>query len=140
LVLRDVVDILHIQNNNVEILQRSNDHLNVHLVVQQMVHPVGSFLDLAFLIPEKPLPGWKPPKFLIFFDNVAESIAAAKFLKQHLPLELRWMIKWFNADMSEEFQEQECDNLKQGVTWGLCCTDLSGMVSFPHMISCFAIT
>jgi superfamily II DNA helicase RecQ len=140
LVLHDVMDILHIRNDKVEILQRSNDRPNVHLIVRQMVHPAGSFLDLAFLIPEKPPPGWKPPKFLIFFDNIAESIAAAKFLRGRLPLELRWMIKWFNADMSAEFREQECDNLKQGVTWGLCCTDSFGMVSFPQVVSCLTMT
>jgi superfamily II DNA helicase RecQ len=122
------MDKLHIRANNVHLFQQSNDRPNVHLVVRQMVHPAKSFLNLAFLIPDKLAPGFKPPKFLIFFDNIAESIAAAKVLRNHLPPELRWMIKWFNADMSPQFRDDESANLKQGVTWGLCCTDSFGMV------------
>jgi superfamily II DNA helicase RecQ len=132
LVLYDVMDILHIRHDNVHIMQRSNDRPNVHLIVRQMVHPAKSFLDLAFLIPDNLPPGWKPPKFLVFFDSIAESIAAAKFLRSRLPPELRWMIKWFNADMSSQFREDEAENLKQGTTWGLCCTESFGMVRFKH--------
>jgi superfamily II DNA helicase RecQ len=80
LVLYDVMDILHIRHDNVHTMQRSNDRPNVHLIVQQMVHPAKSFLDLAFLIPDNLPPGWKPPNFLAFFDSITESIAAAKFL------------------------------------------------------------
>jgi len=129
LILHDVMDILRIRKDNVHMFQRSNDRPNVHLVVRQMAHPANSFLDLAFLIPEKLPPGFKPPKFLIFFDSIAESIAATKFLRKRLPLELRWMIKWFNVDMSPQFRDDESAKLKQGATWGLCCTDSFGMVS-----------
>ena len=93
-----------------------------------MVHPANSYLDLMFLIPENPPSGWRPPKFLIFFDDIAESIAVAKFLRKRLPSELHHMIKWFNADMSTEFRDAEATNLREGVTWGLCCTDSFGMV------------
>jgi hypothetical protein len=87
-ILQNVMEILHIRPNKVEIIQRSNDHLNVHLVVRQMLHPANSFLNLAWLIPEKPPPGWRPLKFLIFSASIAESITAAKFLQSRLPLEL----------------------------------------------------
>lgn len=129
IVLQDVMDILHVRPNKVEIIRRSNDRPNVHLVVRKMVHPANSFLDLAWLIPENLPSGWKPPKFLIFFDSIAESISAAKFLRGRLPFDRRHLIKWFNADMSSEFRDEELDNMKRGDTWGLTCTDSFGMVS-----------
>jgi hypothetical protein len=93
-----------------------------------MVHPAKSYLDLTFLIPEDPKPGWRPPKFLIFFDDIAESIAVANFLRKRLPPEFRHMIKWFNSDMSAEFRDAESMKLKEGETWGLCCMNSFRMV------------
>ena len=101
---------------------------NIGICVCEMVHPANSYLDLMFLIPENPPSGWRPPKFLIFFDDITESIAVAKFLQKQLPSELHHMIKWFNADMSTEFRDAAATNLREGVTWGLCCTDSFGMV------------
>jgi hypothetical protein len=84
-----------------------------------MLHPANSYLDLTFLIPENPAPGWRPPKFLIFFDNIEKSIVVTNFLQKRLPPEFRHMIKWFNADMSAEFHEAESLKLKAGEMWGL---------------------
>ena len=49
-------------------------------------------------------------------------------LRRHLPPELRDRIKWFNADMSTTFKEEELENLLRGETWGFCTTTLFGMV------------
>lgn len=129
LVLDDVMRILHIRSDNVRFFHRSNDRPNVHLVIRKMVHPANSFLDLVFLVPDEIPPGWRPPKFLIFFDSIAESIAAAKFLRKRLPPEFRGLIKWFNANMSPEYRTDEVDNMERGCTCGLCCTESFGMVS-----------
>ena len=129
IVLNDVMNILHMQKDNTYIMERSNDRHNISICVREMLHPANSYLDLAFLIPENPLPGWKPPKFLIFFDDITESIAVANFLRKRLPPEYRDMIKWFNSDMSAQFRDVESAKLKVGETWGLCCTDSFRMVS-----------
>ncbi|KAJ7254282.1 P-loop containing nucleoside triphosphate hydrolase protein [Mycena rebaudengoi] len=96
--------------------------------IREMKYAMNSFQDLAFLIP----PNWKPgdplpPKFLIFFDNIADSVAAANYLRARLPPEYRHKIKWFNSEMSTEFKEDESGALKSGEIWGLCCTDSFGM-------------
>jgi superfamily II DNA/RNA helicase len=97
-----------------------------------MKYPISSFKDLAFLIRENWKPGDPPPpKFLIFFDSIADSIEAAKFLRGRLPLEYRHKIKWFNSEMSSEFKDLESDGLKAGKIWGLSCTDSFGMVNMP---------
>ena len=44
-----------------------------------MLHPANSYLDLVFLIPKHPSPEWQCPKFLIFFDDIAEFIVVANF-------------------------------------------------------------
>lgn len=127
IVMREVMDILHIQTKDAFIMHRSNDRPNVRLTVRELRHSANSFLDLAFLIPEVLPDGWKPPKFLIFFDNISESIRAAYFLRNRLPTEKKSLVKWFNSDMTAEYREDECEDLKDGRTWGLTTTDSFGM-------------
>ena len=127
IVMRDVMDILHIRKQDTLIMHRSNDRPNVRLTVRELLHPANSFLDLAFLIPEVLPDRWKPPKFLVFFDNISESIRAAHFLRTRLPMEKRSLVKWFNSDMSAVYREDECEDLKAGRTWGLTTTDSFGM-------------
>ncbi|KII90675.1 hypothetical protein PLICRDRAFT_697180 [Plicaturopsis crispa FD-325 SS-3] len=127
LVLNDVLDILQIRKEKAHMIHRSNDRPNVYVVVREMAYPLNSFRDLDFLIPKNWKAGDKPPKFLIFFDNITDSIAAAKHLREMLPPELRGMLKWFNADMSPTFRVDESEGLKQSQIWGLACTDSFGM-------------
>ncbi|KAJ7309422.1 P-loop containing nucleoside triphosphate hydrolase protein [Mycena albidolilacea] len=127
-VLSDVLHTLQVLPDKVTIIRRSNDRPNIHLIVREMKYSMSSFKDLAFLIPEDWKPGDPPPpKFLIFFDSIADSIEAAKFLRRRLPLAERHKIKWFNSDMSTEFKEAASDGLKKGEVWGLSCTDSFGM-------------
>ncbi|KAJ7732218.1 P-loop containing nucleoside triphosphate hydrolase protein [Mycena maculata] len=127
-VLSDVMNVLQVSPKKVEIIRRSNDRANIHLVVREMKYAMNSFMYLAFLIPDNWQPGDPlPPKFLIFFDSIADSVAAANFLRNRLPLEHRNKIKWFNSEMSPQLKVDESDSLKAGVTWGLNCTDSFGM-------------
>ncbi|KAJ7078050.1 P-loop containing nucleoside triphosphate hydrolase protein [Mycena belliarum] len=128
-VLSDVMKTLQVSDKKVDIIRRSNDPPNIHLVVREMKYSMSSFKDLAFLIPDDWKPGDPlPPKFLIFFDSIADSVEAAKYLRSRLPLEYRHKIKWFNSEMSPEFKVAESDSLKAGISWGLNCTDSFGMV------------
>jgi superfamily II DNA helicase RecQ len=127
-VLHDIKDILQVRNDAYH-FQRSTDRPNIHLAVHKIKYSLGSFQDLAFLIPEGCSLQNQPPKFLIFFDNISESIEAAKYLRSLLPPELRLLIKWFNADMSQTFRDEESAAFKDGERAGLCCTDSYGMVS-----------
>ncbi|KAJ7750546.1 P-loop containing nucleoside triphosphate hydrolase protein [Mycena metata] len=127
-VLSDVMHTLQVLPGKVTVIRRSNDRPNIHLVVREMKYSMSSFMDLAFLIKENWKPGDRPPpKFLIFFDSIADAVEAAKFLRGRLPLEYRHKIKWFNSEMSSAFKEGEAESLKTGKIWGLCCTDSFGM-------------
>jgi ATP-dependent DNA helicase RecQ len=128
-VLQDVMATLGMRESNTEIFTRSNDRSNIHITVRKMKYPLNSFKDLAFLIPKDwdgttPL----PYKFVIFFDNITESIAAAKYLRGLVPLAFQDKIKWFNSEMSPEFRVDESDKFNVGINYGLCCTESFGMV------------
>lgn len=123
------MQILGMQKDHTYIFTRSNDRPNVHITVRKMKYPLNSYMDLAFLIPDdwdgiSPL----PYKFVIFFDNITDSIAAATYLRSRMPLHQRQKVKWFNSDMSVEFRDEESAKFKSGEDEGLACTESFGMV------------
>ncbi|KAF8128126.1 P-loop containing nucleoside triphosphate hydrolase protein [Boletus edulis] len=110
--LQDVKRLLHLRNGDKLVtIHHSTDRPNIKLAVRAIQGSLRSYTDLAFLIPD----GWKardppPPKFLIFFDNIATAIEAAQSIRVRLPLEFREKIKF-----------------AQGDTWGFFTTESFGM-------------
>ncbi|KAG1852967.1 hypothetical protein C8R48DRAFT_611285, partial [Suillus tomentosus] len=129
--LQDVTRLLHLQSGDKLVtIRRSIDRPNINIGVKPIQGTYQSFADLAFLIPDQ----WKladppPPKFLVFFDNINNAIEAAKFLRARLPQECQDKVKWFNADMTTHFKQDEVKNFTEGNTWGFCTTESFGMVS-----------
>lgn len=128
-VLTDVMKNLSMQRDKTEFLERSNDRPNVYLTVRRIQHALTSFEDLDFLIPD----GWTPdqplPKFLVFFDDITDSVAAARRLRSRVPPEYQHLIKWFNADMTPTFRERHTELYKEGRNLrGICATDSFGVV------------
>ncbi|EGO02085.1 hypothetical protein SERLA73DRAFT_151081 [Serpula lacrymans var. lacrymans S7.3] len=88
------------------------DRPHISISVCKIEHSLTSYVDLAFVVSD----GWKmgdppPEKFLIFFDNIQDSINAAKYLHNQLPPELQHKIVWFNSDMSTSFKEAQYKHL-----------------------------
>ena len=128
--ISDTMRLLHMHRDKMVIIHRSCDRPNITIGVRKIKYALSSYADLAFLVPD----GYKlgdppPPKFLIFFDDITESINATRYLRRRLPLGLRGKIKWYNADMSVPFKEKEVANLTSGEIFGLCTTSSFGMVS-----------
>ena len=128
-VLTNVMQILQMDCSKAAIIWWSNNQPNVHLMVRKIQHTLSTYKDLTFLIQRD----WKPrdpppPKFLIFFDSISDSMAAAKYLCKQLSKSHWNKIKWFNANMSSHFHEEEVAAFWDGNTWGLCCTGSFGMV------------
>ncbi|KAM6504358.1 P-loop containing nucleoside triphosphate hydrolase protein [Amanita muscaria] len=126
-IILDVKKVLNLDEDKLLISRCSVNRSNFAIVVLPIIHPLGSFTDLKFL-----LNGWKPgaqlpPKFIVFFDNIQTSVHAAKFLRSLLPKDHQYRIKWFNSEMSESFKDAEAERLGKGVTWGLMTTDSFGM-------------
>lgn len=124
-----VLDILQVQRQRLEIIHRSNDRPNIYITVRKIKHSLTSFKDLDFLL----LRDWKPGdpirKFLIFFDNIEDSIQAMEVLEAQLPLEHRLKLATFNSDNTPTFRERVTSAYREGKMYGLYCTDAFGMVS-----------
>ncbi|KAF8549004.1 hypothetical protein OG21DRAFT_1478995 [Imleria badia] len=93
--LSDVMGHLRMHVGKTIVLRRSSDRPNIKIGIRQIKYALSSFADLAFLVPA----GYKEsdpplPKFLVFFDNISDSIAAARFLRRCLPGALKDAIKW----------------------------------------------
>ncbi|KAI5822358.1 P-loop containing nucleoside triphosphate hydrolase protein [Schizophyllum commune Tattone D] len=123
-VLADVYHNLGMRASTVDVIHRSNDRPNIHLVVRRMRHPLGSFRDLDFIVTDD---GRVPLKFVVFFDSIQESVDAVDYLRTCLRPEDRHRNKWFNSHMTSQFRDDEMDNLASGETWGLACTDSFGL-------------
>ncbi|CDO72245.1 hypothetical protein BN946_scf184970.g97 [Trametes cinnabarina] len=122
-VLGDVLDIARVNRQHVLVLRRSNDRPNVFLTVRKIRFAFSSFKDLKFLV-ETVLRGLK---FLVFFDNIEESIKACLVVRQWLPPEHHDRIVWFNADNTTRFRESTTAKFQCGELIGLFCTDAFGM-------------
>ncbi len=116
-VLTDVMSQLRMQRETTTFIERSNDRPNVYLSVRRIQYALDSFKDLDFLIPKDWRPGTPLPQFLIFFDDITESIAAAKHLRSLLPKEHRHLIKWFNSEMTPAFRERTSEEFRNGIVW-----------------------
>lgn len=150
LVLRDVMDTLQINPSRHIMIHHSNDRSNIAISVRKMQFAASSYEDLLFLLPKftesecthpdndpsstelnddtSNTTKSRPLKFLIFFDDIKDSVAAGKFLREHLPPEHRDKIRWYNADMSELYRSGELMAFTAGDRLGLLCTDSFGMV------------
>lgn len=128
-VLKDIKMLFGLTPTNLVEIHRSNDRPNICVGVRKIVHALSSYKDLAFLVPGS----WKeggdaPPKFVIFFNSIVEAVHAAKYLRNRLPPHLRYLIKWFHADMSEQYKDTTLERLRKGEIWGICATDSFGLV------------
>lgn len=137
-ILNEVTKHLRLRPTETELIRRSNDRPNIQLNVREMKHAAKSFRDLDFLIPLDITEDSPPPKFLVFFDNMKESEAAITYLRSRLPEVLRSKITYFHSTMSPEFRKAKYEALQKGEIWGLCITDVFGMVS--RFLPCYCYT
>ncbi|KAJ3481397.1 hypothetical protein NLI96_g7679 [Meripilus lineatus] len=127
-ILADIIETLQIQKSSLIHIHLSNDRPNISIGVRRIQHTVHSFQDLAFLIPKD----WKegdppPPKFVVFFDKISDTVTAGRFLRSLLPPELREKVPWVHSNMTAVHKEQVIRDLRDGKIWGICATDSFGM-------------
>ncbi|KAF8981379.1 P-loop containing nucleoside triphosphate hydrolase protein [Cyathus striatus] len=89
------------------ILNKSTQCSNIFLGIQKILSPLLKFEDLKFILNNWKVGDPPPPKFLVFFDDINESIAAREYLCSQIPPAYHEKIIWFNADMSDDFKEDE---------------------------------
>jgi hypothetical protein len=106
-------------------------------MVRSLTFPANSFKDLAFLMSNglRNQDGDLPvtvAKFLVFFDNTKETEAACRYLCSLLSPSHRDRIKYFHSTMTQAYCECEVEAMRDSNTWGLCCMDAFGMVSYKE--------
>lgn len=129
-VLSDVLNTMSIPRDNLYLMHRSNDRPNVFIAVREIKHAMDSFADLDFLVDDWASGKARPRKFIVFFNNIADSVAAGLRLRSRLPRRLRNQVKWHNSNMSSKFREDELNAFLAGRITGLLATDTIGMVSY----------
>lgn len=112
-------------------LNVGNDRPNVSLIVRAIEHPMNTFQDLAFLIPN----GVKDPKEIkktfIYADDVSAGADIEDFLYSRCPEEWRYLgvtILPYSAAFSNEYRAAVMTLFRTGVVRILVCTDAAGMV------------
>jgi superfamily II DNA helicase RecQ len=129
-VLNDIINSLRLRVTNLEVIRQPSIRPNIHIAVLPILSPLKTYEDLRFVLNDWKLGDPPPPKFLVFFDDISDAVAACQSLQARLPRAYRNKIKWFNSEMSNTFKLDELEALKQleGDVWGLCTTDSFGMV------------
>jgi superfamily II DNA helicase RecQ len=128
-IFNDVKEILHFRKSDLLVFCESCDRPDISILVRPVLSTLATFRDLDFVLRD-----WKdgdapPPKFLIFFDSINESVKASKHLKSLLPKQYHDKVNWYHSEMSATYKIEEYERYVKGETWGLCATDSFGMVS-----------
>lgn len=107
-----------------------NDRPNVSIVVRAIQHPLNTYADLDFVLPENVVEASQIPKTFIYADNVNAGIEIEDHLMELLPLNLRdkGIIRPYSAAFSSEYRAGVMALFKAGVVRILVCTDAAGMV------------
>ncbi|KAG6875408.1 hypothetical protein C0992_003988 [Termitomyces sp. T32_za158] len=124
--LHDIKDAVQIRSN-VQLFRQSVDRPNIHITVRPILSPLKSFEDLRFVLNNCKPGDPPPPKFIVFFDDINEAIAACRKISLLLPKEYQNKLRWFNADMSDTYKDEEAAKILSGDTCGLFSTESFGM-------------
>ncbi|KDQ07086.1 hypothetical protein BOTBODRAFT_120536 [Botryobasidium botryosum FD-172 SS1] len=134
LVLSECMRLLQLPRDT-EVIHQSNNCPNISIDIRRIKFPQKSLFDLAFLIPFGLMEQSPPPsKFMAFLKSKQLCEKAACFLQARLPTALKKKVVWVHADMSQEFVRAALKALKEGMIWGICCTDVAGMgIDIPNI-------
>lgn len=107
-----------------------NDRPNVSLVIRAMEHPMNTYKDLDFLIPEDPECTTDIPKSFVYSDSVPSGPEIVDHMEATLPKHLqgRGLIRPFSAAFSKKYRKAVMKQFKAGIIRILVCTDAAGMV------------
>jgi superfamily II DNA helicase RecQ len=106
---------------------------NVAQIVRAMEHPMNSFHDIDFIIPESITSPTDIPKAFVYADDITIGGELTDHLNSrvdekscHLGL-----VQPYNAAMSKNYRRTALRLFKAGIVRVLVCTDAAGMVCCP---------
>lgn len=140
---------LHFTQSNMPsvFINKGNDHPNMSIIVCAFQHPLSSYTDLDFLLPETICCAADIPKTYLYIDNKDSGGEIIDYLISKLlshPMNVAHsddihdhavpsgVICPFNANLSQEYQNNAMACFYAGDICILVCMDAAGMVSNPH--------
>jgi superfamily II DNA helicase RecQ len=129
-VQRDVLQKLEFDPNNYIFVNIGNDRPNVAQVVRAMEHPMNSFRDIDFVIPDSINSPADIPKTFVYADDIAVSAELSDHLNGRVDAKFRHLglVRPYNAAMSKTYRRTALRLFKAGIIRVLVCTDAAGMV------------
>ncbi|THV02115.1 P-loop containing nucleoside triphosphate hydrolase protein, partial [Dendrothele bispora CBS 962.96] len=130
-VRQDVLTKLHFSRDESDYININlgNDRPNVSLVVRAMQHPMNTYQDLDFVIPQKVQKTNEIKKTFIYADNISTGVEIAAHLESLLPDTLQYtgLIRPYNAAYSQKYRKAAMKQFREGQIRVLVCTDAAGM-------------
>jgi hypothetical protein len=80
-VIEDVKKVLHLREENLFISRCSTDRPNFAILVRPIMNPIYTYRDLSFVLCDWEPGNPPPPKFIIFFDNIRNSVDAGNYIR-----------------------------------------------------------
>lgn len=127
---QDMLVKLSIDPNNYLFVNIGNDRPTVSQVVRSMEHPMNSYRDLEFLVPNNMATPTDVPKTFLYSDDTKDGAGIIDYLNDRVIPEYRarGLARPYNASMSKEYRDLVMRLFTAGVVRILVCTDAAGMV------------
>jgi superfamily II DNA helicase RecQ len=127
----DLIMKLQFDRDNYLFVNIGNDRPNVAQVVRAMEHPMNTYRDLDFLIPNDMQNPEDIKKAFVYCDDINLGGNIVDHLNARVNPEFRaqGLIRPYNAAMSKKYRREVMQLFKEGIIHILVCTDAAGMVS-----------
>lgn len=130
-VRKDIVQKLEFDPNDYLWVNMGNDRHNVAQVIRAMEHPMNTYRDADFIVPDNIKHPSGIPKAFAYADDINEGGELTGHLNKRVPEKFRKMglVRPYNAAMSRKYRRTALRLFKLGIIRVLVCTDAAGMVS-----------
>ncbi|KAJ7463672.1 hypothetical protein FB451DRAFT_1340978 [Mycena latifolia] len=128
---QDILTKLRIDPKDYLYVNIGNDRPTVSHVVRAMEHPMNSYRDLDFVVPDTMVTPTDIPKTFLYCDDTKDGSEIIDHLNDrvHQDYRSRGLVRPYNASMSREYRDTVMQLFRAGVIRVLVCTDAAGMGS-----------
>ncbi|KAH9836597.1 P-loop containing nucleoside triphosphate hydrolase protein [Rhodofomes roseus] len=135
-VRRDIQSKLHFPKRGSRFINMGNDRSNVSLVVRAAEHPLNTYRDLEFVVPQSAKQASDIPKTWIYVDNINTGTEIIDYLVKEVRSRTTAnpdttlsadCIRPFNATLSPEYRTAAMAAFREGSIRIMVCTEAAGM-------------
>ncbi|KAH6899240.1 P-loop containing nucleoside triphosphate hydrolase protein, partial [Coprinopsis sp. MPI-PUGE-AT-0042] len=128
-VRKDILAKLQFDLKNFVDLNLGNDRPNVAIVIRAMHHPMNTYRDLKFLIPDGVSNASEIKKTMIYADELQAPAGIDQYLYSLCPKDMQnsGFIRPYSAAFPVSYRNEVMDQFRNGIVRILVCTDAAGM-------------